>query len=189
MTEVSATAHQNPVRNSDALSDQSAAAVSAKRRAPNDRLPFRAEQKGPAVRNASANRRMADQKRSVPKAGHRVLVMSSNRRDEAEAGVGGADGMTDAEVEQLVSVALEGAVSALGDPNPAAFLDLLASEGRAAMHEALASLPTVQATDPTVQEEYQQAIIFQEIARSLALEMVNAFRRYSNAMCCAHAAA
>jgi hypothetical protein len=74
---------------------------------------------------------------------------------------------------------LEGALVAFGEGNPEQALRLRACEGRAAMREALSSLPRVQATDPTVRTEYRKAVAFQKVTLELALEIVNAIKRYA----------
>ena len=157
--------------------------MATSRSAPHDRVQRCAASKEPMACDSSASRRLAGGRRPAPKVERRVLLLSSGLRGEDAAGVVGTDSITDTEIAQLVSVALEGALCVLEEPNPTDALESRALEGRAAMREALASLPGVQASDPTVQEEYEKAIIFQEISRRLAVAMVDAFESYASAIC------
>jgi hypothetical protein len=90
-------------------------------------------------------------------------------------------GVSDAEIALLASTALECAVLALGERHPEQFLHLRAAAGRAAVQEALASLPNVQASDMRVQSDYRKAIAFQDAACGLAQEMVRAVGHYAAA--------
>ncbi len=152
-------------------------------------LQARRERAGRGIgqRRNSANDDAAEEKwrerrisAETPK--YRILLMSSRRSDASfQCGIAGGvlDKVSDAEIAQLVSVALEGALLAFGEGNPEQALRLRACEGRAAMREALSSLPRVQATDPTVRTEYRNAVAFQKVTLELALEIVNAIKRYA----------
>lgn len=91
------------------------------------------------------------------------------------------DRVSDAEIGQLVSVALEDALIALGNDDPEEFLRLRARQARAGMHESFASLPYAQRTDATIVSEYRKAIGFRNVACELALSLVSAVKGYAEA--------
>ena len=89
--------------------------------------------------------------------------------------------LSEAEIGQLVSVALEDALIALGQDDPEASLRLRARSARAEMHESFASLPFAQRSDPTVVSEYRKALVFRALTLELALKLVSVIERYADA--------
>lgn len=89
--------------------------------------------------------------------------------------------LSDAEVGQFVSVALEDALIALGQDDPEESLRLRARCARADMHETFASLPFAQRSDPTVVSEYRKALVFRALTLELALKLVSTIDRYADA--------
>lgn len=96
-----------------------------------------------------------------------------------KGGSQGIDRVSDAEIGQLVSAALEDALIALGKHDPEEFLRLRARQARGEMHETFASLPYAQRSDPTIVSEYGKAIMFRNLALDLALEMVGVISRFA----------
>jgi hypothetical protein len=89
--------------------------------------------------------------------------------------------VSDAEIAQLLFVALDGALQAFGSRDPQTFLQLHAYHGRAKMREVLTKLPLAQATDQTVRQQYRKAILFQKITHELGMEIMGALARYAKA--------
>lgn len=87
--------------------------------------------------------------------------------------------VTDAEIAQMVSVALDDAITALGEPNPEEFIQLRAYEARAAIREMRSALPRGKSRDPKVVEEYRRALVFQNLTLDLALNLIASIRRYA----------
>ena len=87
--------------------------------------------------------------------------------------------ISDAEIAQLVSVALEDAIAALNEPVPEIYIHLRACEARAGIRETLAAFPGGQSKDANTLMEYRRAVMFQNVALELALNMIAAIRRYS----------
>lgn len=108
----------------------------------------------------------------------RVIVFPSLRAPEAFAGRP-AQYVSDSELAQLVSVALEDALAALGQSNPETCLRLRAYEARAGIREILLALPKGKARDEKVLREYRRALVFQNLALELSLNLVDSIRRYA----------
>lgn len=89
------------------------------------------------------------------------------------------DQLPDAEIAQLVSVALEDALIALGKDEPEAFLRLRSRQARAEMHESFVSLPRAQKSDPSIVSEYHKGIVFQNFSCELAIELASTLERYA----------
>lgn len=87
--------------------------------------------------------------------------------------------VSDAEVAQLVSVALENAMAALGDRDPETFLRLRACEARAGIRETLSTTGWESMSDKAVVREYRRAVVFQNLALDLALKLVSSIRHYA----------
>jgi hypothetical protein len=108
----------------------------------------------------------------------RIIVFPSLRAPGAFAGRP-TQYVTDAEIAQLVSVALEDALVALGQPNPETCLRLRAYEARAGIRDILAALPRAKARDENVLKEYRKAMVFQNLALELSLNLVDSITRYA----------
>jgi hypothetical protein len=113
------------------------------------------------------------------------------RRTAGRAGPGGGDtgradlsraGVSDPEIAQLVSTALESAMLALGERNPEQFLASRADAARSAVEEALAALTDPQAADIPAQVQYRKAAAAPDVVCRLAGEMVLAINRYARAL-------
>ena len=87
--------------------------------------------------------------------------------------------VSDSEIAQLVSVALEDALLALGQTDPEKCLRLRAYEARAGIREMLSALPHARARDPKVLKEYRRAMVLQNLGLELALNLVGSIRRYA----------
>ena len=87
--------------------------------------------------------------------------------------------LSDAEIAQLVSVALEDALAALGEADPANCIRLRAYDARAGIREILSALPREKSRDPKVLWDYRRAIMFQNLTVDLSLSLVASIRRYS----------
>jgi hypothetical protein len=87
--------------------------------------------------------------------------------------------VSDAEIGQLVSAALDDAIAALGDRDPETFLHLRACEAREAVPEMLSRLRRKRKSAEAVAKEYRKAIAFQNIELDLALMLVSSIRRYA----------
>ena len=87
--------------------------------------------------------------------------------------------VSDTEIAQLVSVALEDALVALGQTDPETCLRLRAYEARAGIREMLSALPRAQAKDAKVLKEYRKAMVLQNLGLELALNLVDTIRRYA----------
>ena len=108
----------------------------------------------------------------------RVIVFPSLRGPEAGSAER-AQYVSDAEIAQLVSVALEDALVALGGNDPETCLRLRAYEARAGIREMLSSLPRARARDPKVLKEYRKAMVLQNLGLEMALNLVDSIRRYA----------
>lgn len=108
----------------------------------------------------------------------RVVVFPSPLAPEPFAGRP-AQYVSDPEIAQLVSVALEDALAALGQSNPETCLRLRAYEARAGIREILLALPKGKARDEKVLKEYRKAMVFQNLALELSLNLVDSIRRYA----------
>ncbi len=100
---------------------------------------------------------------------------SVRRRQRSDA----LDQLPDAEIAQLVSVALDDALIALGKDEPEAFLRLRSRQARAEMHESFVSLPRPQKSNPSVVSEYHKGIVFQNFSCELALALASTLERYA----------
>ena len=87
--------------------------------------------------------------------------------------------LSDAEIAQLVSVALEDALSALSEPNPESCIRMRAYEARAGIRETLSAAPRGRCRDPNVLEKYRRALMFQNLVQDLAVDLVGSIRRYA----------
>lgn len=87
--------------------------------------------------------------------------------------------ISDAEIAQLVSVALEDAIAALSEPDPENCIRLRAYDARVGIREMLSALPLEKSRDPNVLREYRRAIMFQNMTVDLALSLAASIRRYS----------
>ena len=87
--------------------------------------------------------------------------------------------VSDTEIAQLVSVALEDALVALGQTDPETCLRIRAYEARAGIREMLSALPKAQARDAKVLKEYRKAMVLQNLGLELALNLVDSIRRYA----------
>lgn len=104
-------------------------------------------------------------------------IFSSSARKQRRGDA--LDQLSHAEIAQLVSVALEDALIALGKDEPEAFLRLRSRQARAEMHESFLSLPRPQKSDPSVVSEYHKGIVFQNFSCELALDLAGALERYA----------
>ncbi len=131
---------------------------------------------------ASATEHRAKERADAPAAqvpdDDRVVAFPSSGSLEPFAGWP-AQYVSDSEIAQLVSVALEDALAALGQSNPETCLRLRAYEARAAIREVLSALPKAKARDEKVLKEYRKAMVFQNLALELALNLVDSIRRYA----------
>jgi hypothetical protein len=118
-------------------------------------------------------------------------IVPSARPSGMRAGQGGADvgsagagraGVSDPEIAQLVSAALESAMLAFRERNPEQFLHSRAAEARVAVEEALASVADLQAADPLAQVQYRKAAVLPDVVCRLAREMVYAISCYAGAL-------
>lgn len=100
---------------------------------------------------------------------------SARRRRPGDA----LDQLPDAEIAQLVSLALEDALIALGKDEPEAFLRRRSRQARAEMHESFVSLPRPQKSNPRVVSEYHKGIVFQNFSCELAIELASTLERYA----------
>lgn len=107
-----------------------------------------------------------------------VIVFPSPRAPDPFAGRP-TQYVSDSEIAQLVSVALEDALAALGQSNPETCLRLRAYEARAGIREILLALPKGKARDEKVLKEYRKALVFQNLALELSLNLVDSIRRYA----------
>ena len=87
--------------------------------------------------------------------------------------------LSDAEIAQLVSIALQDAIAALSEPNPESCILLRANEARVGIREALSAVPRGRGREPKVLEEYRRAMMFQNLVQDLALDLVGSIRRYA----------
>ena len=92
--------------------------------------------------------------------------------------------VSDAEIGQFVSAALDDAIAALGDRDPETFLHLRACEARDAVREMLPTLRRKLTSAEAVAREYRKAIAFQNIELDLALMLVISIRRYARVSQC-----
>ena len=107
-----------------------------------------------------------------------VIVFPSLRGPDVSPGHR-AHYVSDSEIAQLVSVALEDALVALGQTDPETCLRLRAYEARAGIREMLSALPQPQARDAKVLTEYRKAMVLQNLGLELALNLVDTIRRYA----------
>jgi len=87
--------------------------------------------------------------------------------------------LSDAEIAQLVSVALNDALRALRRADPEGALRSRARAARLELRAIFVSLPWVQRTDPTVVTEYRKAIECQNLGLELGLKFVEVIGRYA----------
>lgn len=87
--------------------------------------------------------------------------------------------LADAEIAQLVSIALEDAIAALSEPNPESCIRMRAYEARAGIREMLSAAPRGRLRAPEVLEEYRRPMTFQNLVQDLALDLVGSIRRYA----------
>lgn len=130
------------------------------------------------LKNASAARRAASA--SLARDDHDDPEIRSTSPGHLRYGHA-VEQVSDAEIGQLVSVALEDALIALGKDDPEEFLRLRARQARAEMHETFASLPCAQRTNATIVSEYRKAIVFRNLAFELALKLADMVGRYAEA--------
>ena len=102
-------------------------------------------------------------------------------RSDDQSSTSSTDSVSDAEIAQFVSHALESARMAFDHMKPETFIRLRAVELRMGMRKAFESLPQDQATDPAIVKEYRRGIAFQNIALDLALDIANSIKRYAKA--------
>jgi hypothetical protein len=87
--------------------------------------------------------------------------------------------VSDAEIGQLISTALDDALAALGNRNPETFLRLRACEAREAIREMLPTLRRERTNTEASVREYWKTIAFQNIELDLALALVSCIQRYA----------
>jgi hypothetical protein len=102
-----------------------------------------------------------------------ALTLSNKRADRPNHTV------SDAEIGQLISAALNDALAALGDRDPETFLRLRACETREAVRKMPPTLRCKRANPEAVAREYRKAIAFQNIELDLALTLVSSIQRYA----------
>jgi hypothetical protein len=102
-------------------------------------------------------------------------------RSDDQWSTSSAISVSDVEIAQLVSHALESARMALDHMNPETFIRLRAVDMRMGMRKVFESLPQDQAADPAVVKEYRRGIAFQNIALNLSLDIANSIKRYARA--------
>ena len=100
-------------------------------------------------------------------------------RSDDQSSTSFAHSVSDAEIAQLVSHALESARMALNQMNPETFIRLRAVDMRMGMRKVFESLPQDQAADPPVVKDYRRGIAFQNIALNLSLDIANSIKRYA----------
>jgi hypothetical protein len=125
------------------------------------------------LRSGSERRRRSVQMLSFPS-----RPLSDKRADRPKHAV------SDAEIGQLVSAALNDAIAALGDRDPETFLHLRACEAREAVPEMLSTLRRKRKSAEAVAKEYRKAIALQNIELDLALTLVSSVRRYARVCQC-----
>lgn len=104
------------------------------------------------------------------------LAADANASDRPIVG-----GVSDSELSQFVVYALARALAALGEPDPETALHLSACEARRGMRALFGAIPAERAHDPTLQREYQESILFQNLSLGLAFDIVAAVQRYARA--------
>ena len=111
-------------------------------------------------------------KRSMLLPSFRPLPLAEKRADRPKKSV------SDAEIGQLISAALNDALAALGDRDPETFLRLRACEAREAVRKMPPTLRRKRTNPEAVAREYRKAIAFQNIELDLALTLVSSIQRY-----------
>lgn len=106
---------------------------------------------------------------------HHTAPLADNQAGSADTLV------TDAQTTQLLSLAFGNAIRALNESDPETWLRMRSCNARAGMRDVFASLSHQQACDPAVARDFRMAVVSQNLALELALEIVNSVKRYEAA--------